>query len=119
MGTKGIGDRFARVAVGNGGLPTGDTQLSDAFLRWQKFASELTKMDTGAVLKLGVVRQLSPEEVAAYNAPFPDETYQAGVRKHSVTLLRRCPMRLSASLRECVAHSLPCVTARPCLLPPI
>ena len=78
MGTKGIGDRFARVAVGNGILPTGDTKISDAFLRWQKFASELTKMDTGAVLKLGVVRQLRPEEVAAYNAPFPDETYQAG-----------------------------------------
>ena len=33
-------DRFARVVVGNTGLPTGDGPPSDAFLAWQKFSQE-------------------------------------------------------------------------------
>lgn len=78
VGTDGVSHRFARVAVGNGGLPTGDTKISDGFLRWQKFASELTEMDVGGIISMGVKRELNPEEIAAYNAPFPDATYQAG-----------------------------------------
>lgn len=71
-------DRFARVIVANGGLPTGDGKISDAFLRWQKFASEQTEMDVGTILQFGTVRELNEKEIAAYNAPFPDETYQSG-----------------------------------------
>jgi haloalkane dehalogenase len=78
VGTNGIGNRFARVVVGNGGLPTGDERISDAFLRWQQFASEQTEMDVGSIIKFGVVRDLKSEEMDAYNAPFPDEKYQAG-----------------------------------------
>src|SRR4029453_16479971 len=32
-------DRFARVVIGNGGLPTGRGAPTEAFLAWQKFAS--------------------------------------------------------------------------------
>ncbi|CAF1580648.1 unnamed protein product, partial [Didymodactylos carnosus] len=78
VGTKEIGKRFARVAVGNGGLPTGDQKLSDAFFQWQKFASEQTKLDVGSIIQRFVVREMKPEEVAAYNAPFPNEKYQGG-----------------------------------------
>jgi haloalkane dehalogenase len=53
-------------------------KISDAFSRWQKFASEQTKMDVGSVIKRGVIRKMKAEEVAAYNAPFPNEKYQAG-----------------------------------------
>lgn len=73
-----MGHRFARVAVGNGGLPTGDMKLSDAFDNWKKYASVLTKMDVGFIIDRGTVREMKAEEIAAYNAPFPDETYQAG-----------------------------------------
>jgi len=52
--------------------------VSDGFLRWQKFASEQTKMDIGSIIKRGVIREMKPEEIAAYNAPFPNEKYQAG-----------------------------------------
>ncbi len=32
-------DRFARVVVANTGMPTGDQQMPDAFLQWQRYAS--------------------------------------------------------------------------------
>jgi len=35
-------------------------------------------MDVGSIINRGVVRELKSEEVAAYNAPFPNEKYQAG-----------------------------------------
>ncbi|CAF4640078.1 unnamed protein product [Rotaria sp. Silwood2] len=78
VGTNGIDNRFARVVVANGGLPTGDMLMSDAFLQWQKFASKQTKMDVGSIIKRAVLREMKPEEIAAYNAPFPNEKYQAG-----------------------------------------
>jgi len=53
-------------------------KVSDGFVRWQKFASEQTKMDIGSIIKRGVIREMKPEEIAAYNAPFPNEKYQAG-----------------------------------------
>ena len=71
-------DRFSRVIVANGGLPTGDGKISDAFIRWQKFASEQTEMDIGTVIQFGTIKQLNDKEIEAYNAPFPNETYQSG-----------------------------------------
>lgn len=35
-------------------------------------------MAVGSIIKRGVVREMKAEETAAYDAPFPDETYQAG-----------------------------------------
>lgn len=35
-------------------------------------------MDVGSIVSRGVVRELKKEEIDAYNAPFPDEKYQAG-----------------------------------------
>lgn len=71
-------DRFSRVIVANGGLPTGDAKISEAFIRWQKFASEQTEMDIGTIIQFGTIRQLNDKEIEAYNAPFPDGTYQSG-----------------------------------------
>jgi haloalkane dehalogenase len=35
-------------------------------------------MNVGAIVDRGVLREMKPEETAAYNAPFPNEKYQAG-----------------------------------------
>ncbi|CAF3681980.1 unnamed protein product [Rotaria socialis] len=78
VGINGIDNRFARVVVGNGGLPIGDTKFSDAFITWQKFASEQAKIDVGFVITHGVKRKMKFEELTAYNAPFRNEKYQAG-----------------------------------------
>ncbi len=73
-------DRFARIAVGNGALPTGDQPMSDAFLRWREFATTSPHFDIGRVIQMGTVSDLPDDVVAAYNAPFPDDTYKAGAR---------------------------------------
>jgi len=73
-------DRFLRVVVANTGLPTGDTPVSEAFLRWRKFSIEVPVFEVGAIIAGGCQNQLSDAVVAAYNAPFPDDTYKAGAR---------------------------------------
>lgn len=73
-------DRFARVLIANGGLPTGDQPISEAFLAWQRFARESPTFPIGGIVDRGCVADLSPEVVAAYDAPFPDDTYTAGAR---------------------------------------
>ena len=73
-------DRFDRVVVGNTGLPRGDGKISDAFLAWQKFSKESPKFDIGSLVNGGSLMQLTPDEVAAYDAPFPDDSYKAGAR---------------------------------------
>jgi haloalkane dehalogenase len=73
-------DRFARVVVGNTGLPTGDAKITEAFLAWQKFSQETPNFDVGVIVSMAVKTPMTPEVVEAYNAPFPDDTYKAGAR---------------------------------------
>jgi len=73
-------DRFRRIALANTGLPTGLTPLSDAFMAWQKFSRETPVFDIGFLINAATVRDLSADEIAAYDAPFPDDTYKAGAR---------------------------------------
>ncbi len=73
-------DRFARVAIGNTGLPTGEGQPSEAFLNWQKFSQESPVFPIGTIINGGTASELSDEVIAAYDAPFPDDSYKAGAR---------------------------------------
>ena len=73
-------DRFERVAIGNTGLPDGSASPSDAFLQWQQFSQTATEFPIGAIVNGGTTTDLSPEVVAAYDAPFPDDSYKAGAR---------------------------------------
>ncbi len=73
-------DRFDRVIVGNTGLPDGDHPPSDAFLAWQQFSQTSPTFDIGMILQGATITELTAEEVAAYDAPFPDDTYKAGAR---------------------------------------
>ena len=73
-------NRFAAVMAGNTGLPIGKGTPSEAFLKWQKFSQTVPVFPTGQILQGAVVRELSAAEVAAYDAPYPDETYKAGAR---------------------------------------
>jgi haloalkane dehalogenase len=74
-------DRFARVVVGNTGLPTGDEPMTEAFLNWQKFSQETPDFPVGVLIDGGTKSELPPEVVAAYDAPFPDDTYKEGARQ--------------------------------------
>ena len=74
-------DRFAAVVAANTFLPTGDGTPSDAFLAWQRFSQEVPQMPIGRIVDGGCTTSLSPEVVAAYDAPFPDESYKEGARQ--------------------------------------
>ena len=74
-------DRFTRLVVANTFLPVGDRPPGDGFMRWRKFSQEVPEFPVGRIVEGGCARKpLSPEVVAAYDAPFPDETYKAGAR---------------------------------------
>lgn len=73
-------DRFVRYVVANTGLPTGEHSPGEAFLAWQKFSQETPNFDVGAVIAMATTSDLSEAVVAAYNAPFPDDSYKAGAR---------------------------------------
>ncbi|MDH3704549.1 MAG: haloalkane dehalogenase [Acidimicrobiia bacterium] len=73
-------DRFARVAVGNTGLPDGHTPPGEAFLAWQAFSREAEAFPIGAIIDGGCASDLAPEVIDAYDAPFPDDRYTAGAR---------------------------------------
>lgn len=73
-------DRFARVAAANTGLPTGDQDLGEAFAAWRRFALDVPEFPVGAIVQGATVTDLPAEVVAAYDAPFPDESFKAGPR---------------------------------------
>lgn len=72
--------RFARIALGNGGLPTGDQAMPDAFKVWQKFARYSPWFPIGKIIQKATITDLPDAVVAAYDAPFPSEKYKAGAR---------------------------------------
>ena len=74
-------DRFARVVAANTFLPTGDGTPSEAFLGWLKFSQEVETFPTGSIVNLGCTTELAPEVIAAYDAPFPDQSYTEGARQ--------------------------------------
>jgi haloalkane dehalogenase len=104
-------ERFAAVVLSNGGLPTGmipreytqalkeayktlpvvrsdqlderfrDTSGVPGFLYWRTFCAESKDLEIGSVLQVSSMVPLTPQEVDAYNAPFPDQTYMAGARQ--------------------------------------
>lgn len=74
-------DQFARIITANTFLPTGDKPPSEAFMAWQKFSQESEQFPIGAIVNGGCTSELSPAVVAAYDAPFPDESYKEGARQ--------------------------------------
>jgi haloalkane dehalogenase len=74
-------DRFRRVVAANTGLPTGDMDMGEAFLAWQRFSQDVPELPVGRIVAGGCTSTLSEEVVAAYDAPFPDETYKEGARQ--------------------------------------
>jgi haloalkane dehalogenase len=74
-------DFFSRIVVANGGLPTGDQKMSEAFLSWLEFSQKTPVFPIGGLVGGGCATSLSREVVAAYDAPFPDDTYKAGARQ--------------------------------------
>ena len=90
-------DRFDRIVMANGALPDprkmerlmavtlASSPDPGAFLRWQAYAAAATELDIAALctggfdeIARGMTVPISAAEAAAYAAPFPDASYQAG-----------------------------------------
>jgi haloalkane dehalogenase len=72
-------DRFAGVALSNGGLPEGG-DAPRAFAIWRAFSKWSPVFPIGKIVSAGTKRGLLPEEIAAYDAPFPNSSFKAGAR---------------------------------------
>lgn len=73
-------DRFSNLLVMNTTLGTGDVPLSEGFLAWRDWVNKNPDMAVGALMKRACPN-LSASECEAYEAPFPDIQYKAGVRR--------------------------------------
>ena len=72
-------ERFSRLIIMNTALATG-TKPSDGFIAWRDYSNANPDLNVG-----GLMRRSTPgmteAEAAAYDAPFPDVSYKAGVRR--------------------------------------
>jgi haloalkane dehalogenase len=74
-------ERFAGAVLANTGLPTGDERWSDAFDAWRAASQRMPEFLAGRVLARTCTPPLAAEIAAAYDAPYPDQSYVAGARQ--------------------------------------
>ena len=73
-------ERYARLLLMNTSIGTGDTPLTQGFIDWRAYVANTPSMDCAKLLGRSC-KHLTPGEAAAYEAPFPDARYKAGVRR--------------------------------------
>jgi haloalkane dehalogenase len=73
-------DRFARVVAANTGLPTGDEPMPEVWWQFRRVVEKAPELDVARLVQSGCRTRLSAAELAAYAAPFPDESFKAGPR---------------------------------------
>ena len=73
-------DKFAGVIAANTFLPTGDAEPSEAFKKWRTFSQTVPEFPVGGILRGATVKDFADGVEAAYDAPYPDESYKAGAR---------------------------------------
>ena len=71
--------RFKRLIVMNTALPVGKS-AGEGFEAWKAYNRTQPDMDVAGLMKRGTP-VLSDDEANAYAAPFPDQSYKAGVRR--------------------------------------
>ena len=74
------GDRFTRLLVMNTALPTG-AFLSDGFAFWKNFAATAPQIPVSGLICSDAAGATNIFDALAYAAPFPDASYEAGVRR--------------------------------------
>ncbi len=73
--------RFGAIVASNTFLPAGDRPLGAGFEAWRTFSQQTPELPVGRIVDGGTARALDPAEIAAYDAPFPDESYKSGARQ--------------------------------------
>jgi haloalkane dehalogenase len=73
-------DRFSRIMIGNGFLPTAERGVPAAFKIWRAFARYTPVFPAGRLVETATVTKVGKAVRAAYDAPYPSAKYQAGAR---------------------------------------
>jgi haloalkane dehalogenase len=73
-------DRFSRIVVANTGLPTGDFNMPEIWWRFREAIQNMPTIDVGRFVQSGCRRPMSEAVRAAYDAPFPDDSFCAAPR---------------------------------------
>ena len=73
-------DRYDRIVVANTGLNTGDRAPTKGFEAWLEFTRSVPEFPVGVILQGATTRELTDAEIAAYDAPFPDESFKEAAR---------------------------------------
>ncbi len=73
-------ERFSHVIASNTAFPLGEPFESEMFEAWIKFSQEVPELPVGEIINGATNTPLSDDIVAAYDAPFPDESYKIGAR---------------------------------------
>lgn len=55
--------------------------MSETFLNWQEFSQSAPNLSIGAIVSGGCTQRQSSEVIAAYDAPFPEESSKEGARQ--------------------------------------
>ncbi|MHB8533669.1 MAG: haloalkane dehalogenase [Solirubrobacteraceae bacterium] len=71
--------QVGRLVVMNTGLFTG--RVSKGFMRWREFAERTPDLPIGMIMQGATTTELSPEVIAAYEAPFPNPESKAGAQR--------------------------------------
>ncbi len=70
-------DRFRAIVASNTGVPVGEG--SNPFIeQWLEFSQKVPYLEVSGLVDMGAHRALGDAEKRAYDAPFPDRSYQAG-----------------------------------------
>lgn len=97
-------ERFRRVVASNTALPPGrDVDLGKAFEEWRRYSQEVPEFPVARIVGGGgtvMSTELSDAELAAYDAPFPDESYKEGARQFPALVPESADDPASAMLRE-------------------
>lgn len=72
--------RFARIVAANTGLPTGDQPMPEVWWQFRHAVERAPVLDVARFVQSGCRTPLGADVLAAYDAPFPDESYKAGPR---------------------------------------
>ena len=75
-------ERFARLVIMNTGLPTGEEPPGEGFKAWRGYVESTPDLPIGQIMQMAMSDpdHMTPELVAAYEAPFPDSRYKAGAQ---------------------------------------
>ena len=72
--------RIERLLIMNTALACGDLPLSEGFVAWRAYVAKNPDLACGKLLARSCPH-LTPAEAAAYDAPFPDARFKAGMRR--------------------------------------